>query len=64
MKAKEHEHKFDIPATQDVLLASYKSVEGKMEYQNTTAKDTLKQWKCSCGLIQTYDLERIMAWKQ
>jgi len=61
MKKEEHECKFDIPAEQDILLASYKQGDGKMEYQGTTAKDTLKMWKCSCGRTQTYDLERTIA---
>lgn len=46
-----HVHKFDIPAEQPVLLHDIKG--------NTTAKDTLKQRKCICGAIETYDLERM-----
>jgi len=62
MKAQKeaHEHKFDKLVTQDILLASYKPEEGKMKYQATTGKDTLKQRKCSCGLVETYDLERTL----
>jgi hypothetical protein len=62
MKAQKesHEHVFEL-TTQDVLLASYKPEEGKMKYQTTTGKDTLKQRVCECGLIETYDLERMRA---
>lgn len=45
---KEHTHKFNIPTTQEVVLTSGLK----------TAKDTLKQWKCACGQVITYDLER------
>lgn len=43
-----HVHKF-MPTTQKVM-AHQKSRQGFV--------DTLKQFKCKCGKIETYDLER------
>lgn len=43
-----HEHKFETPATQKVLLTSGRRM----------AVDILKQRKCACGAVETYDLER------
>lgn len=50
MKAQKetHIHKFNIPVTEEIILT-----QGRK-----SAKDTLKQWACSCGLRVTYDMER------
>lgn len=56
----EHIHDFK-PAKKHVLLSSYRPEKGKMEYQGTTGKDILKQFKCSCGKVETVDLKRVKA---
>lgn len=36
----------------------FKRVDKTITLRLGKAKDTLKQWKCDCGSIQTFDLER------
>lgn len=43
-------HVHDFKPTTTKVMADKKSKHGFV--------DTLKQWKCKCGLTQTYDLER------
>lgn len=46
------------PKEKKVLVAKYRAEDGEMKYASTTAQDILKQWVCSCGQTQTYDLTR------
>jgi hypothetical protein len=51
-KTDEHKHKFvDIP-DKKVMLTKGKS-------DSTSGYDLLKRRKCDCGMIETYDIERI-----
>lgn len=45
---KVHKHKYKPTSDKKVLLSS----------GNKTAVDMLKQRKCECGKVETYDLER------
>lgn len=49
MSKNKHVHKFDKLVEQTILVSSGLK----------TAKDKLKQRKCKCGKLQTYDMERI-----
>ncbi len=47
-KTEPHIHKYEELVEQKVLLSA----------GSKTAQDTLKQRKCKCGKVETYDLER------
>ena len=53
----EHIHKFEL-RKKPVLLSKYRYEDGEIKYVNTTARDTLKQFVCKCGKVETVDLER------
>lgn len=58
MPNKDHVHDFKL-ITKAVPLHAYdikRKVKGSM-----TGKDTLKQFKCKCGKIETIDLKRVKA---
>ena len=48
MPDRNHVHKFDQKITKKVLLSA----------GTKSGFDLLKQRKCKCGAVQTYDLER------
>lgn len=55
-----HIHKFDTPAEKKVLLAQYRSEDGKVAYVGTTGADIIKLRVCACGKSYAYDLERVV----
>jgi hypothetical protein len=56
-----HEHKFDTPVESTVTMRRYVKEDGKTIPDTITAIDTLKLWKCKCGVTRAYNLERKMA---
>lgn len=58
--SKDHVHDFK-PAKKVVPLHNYVIENGKIVKDLITGKDTLKQFKCDCGVIETVDLERTKA---
>lgn len=60
-KGEGHEHKFDTELRATVALRKIVQEDGKHVPDVMTAKDTLKQRKCSCGAVETYDLVRTLA---
>lgn len=53
-----HKHLFDTLVTTVVPVRGVTIEKGKTIRDTMTARDTLKQRKCKCGKIETYDLER------
>lgn len=53
-----HVHKFDIPTKKKVLLHNYRSEDGENKAMQAVGYDILRQLKCSCGKVETIDLER------
>lgn len=53
----EHVHKFDRVTTK-VPVHNYVIEKGKPVKDLITAADTLMQFVCECGKVETYDLKR------
>lgn len=51
-KGETHQHRFDQPVELVVVIRNSNGL--------IVGKDKLKQWKCKCEEVQTYDLERIL----
>lgn len=56
-KGEEHKHKFEKVETV-VALRQYEKTAKGLKPGLISARDVLKQRKCECGVIETYDLER------
>lgn len=53
-----HVHKFK-PTSRVVPVHRYVVEQGKLVKDLITARDTLKQFVCSCGKTETVDVERV-----
>lgn len=58
MTKDKHTHQYKTSVTKTIPLGKYVFDSGEVRYVAMTAKDTLKQRKCKCGRLLTYDLER------
>lgn len=54
----QHVHKFESEQSIKVMLHKYRNESGKPEDIALTGYDILKQRKCACGKVETYDLVR------
>lgn len=57
MNVDPHKHGWE-PVEKIVRVHNYRQNKGKMEAVDMVARDTLKQYKCKCGKVETYDMER------
>lgn len=54
-----HRHKYVALQPKKVLLYKSRNEEGKARNVALMGYDLLKQRKCACGKVETYDLERV-----